>query len=59
MARRTLAARGQDVEIVAGWGGLFDTDMAGEVHLPGAGARLASTTFQSWLDEQRAMHVAA
>jgi uncharacterized protein YbjT (DUF2867 family) len=49
MARRTLAARGQDIRLVPTWRGPFGTDMAGEVMLPGAGARLGATTFDAWL----------
>jgi uncharacterized protein YbjT (DUF2867 family) len=53
MARRTHAARGQDVRLVPTWSGLFGTSMAGDVLLPGEGARLAPTTFDAWLAEQR------
>ncbi|RKS09384.1 uncharacterized protein YbjT (DUF2867 family) [Nocardiopsis sp. Huas11] len=53
MARRTHAARGKDVRLVPTWSGLFGPSMAGEVLLPGEGARLAPTTFDSWLAEQR------
>ena len=49
MARRTFAARGQDIRLVPTWRGNFGTDMAGEVLLPGAGARLGATTFDDWL----------
>ena len=49
MARRTFAARGQDITLVPTWRGVFDTSMAGEVLLPGDGARLAPTTFEDWL----------
>jgi dihydrodipicolinate reductase len=49
MARRTFAVRGQDVTLVPTWRGIFGTDMAGEVLLPGPGARLAPTTFDDWL----------
>ena len=49
MARRTLAARGQDITLVPTWRGPFDVHMAGEVLLPGEGARLGSTTFGDWL----------
>jgi uncharacterized protein YbjT (DUF2867 family) len=49
MARRTLAIRGQDVSLVPTWRGLYGTDMAGEVLLPGDGARLGKTTFADWL----------
>jgi uncharacterized protein YbjT (DUF2867 family) len=49
MARRTFAARGDQVRLVPTWRGLFDTSMAGEVLLPGDGARLGSVTFDDWL----------
>jgi hypothetical protein len=31
------------------WRGSFGVDMAGEVLLPGAGARLTPTSFEDWL----------
>jgi uncharacterized protein YbjT (DUF2867 family) len=49
MARRTFAARGQDVTLVPTWQGIFGTDMAGEALLPGPGARLGKTSFADWL----------
>jgi uncharacterized protein YbjT (DUF2867 family) len=49
MARRTFAVRGQQVRLVPTWRGIFGTSMAGEVLLPGAGARIAPTTFDQWL----------
>jgi uncharacterized protein YbjT (DUF2867 family) len=49
MARRTFAARGQHVKLVPTWRGLYGLDMAGEVLLPGEGARLAPTTFDDGL----------
>jgi uncharacterized protein YbjT (DUF2867 family) len=49
MARRTFAARGQDMTLVPTWRGTFDTSMAGEVLLPGPDARLGATTFEQWL----------
>ena len=49
MARRSFAARGQDIRLVPTWRGDFGTDMAGEALLPGAGARLGATTFDDWL----------
>jgi len=49
MARRTFAARGQDVTLVPTWRGIFGLDMAGEVLLPGPGARLTPATFDDWL----------
>jgi uncharacterized protein YbjT (DUF2867 family) len=51
MARRTFAARGEQVRLVPSWRGLFDTSMAGEVLLPGDGARLGSITFDDWLTD--------
>ena len=49
MARRTLAARGQDIRLIPTWRGPFGPDMAGEVLLPGEGAKLGPTTFDDWL----------
>lgn len=49
MARRTFAARGQQVKLVPTWRGIFGLHMAGEVLLPGEDARLTSTTFADWL----------
>lgn len=49
MARRTLAAHGQDIKLVPTWRAMFDTSMAGEVLLPGPDARIAPTTFDDWL----------
>jgi uncharacterized protein YbjT (DUF2867 family) len=49
MARRTFAARGQDITLIPTWRGVFGLDMSGEVLLPGGGARLAPTTFEDWL----------
>jgi uncharacterized protein YbjT (DUF2867 family) len=50
MARRTLAARHDDTRLVPSWrNGPFGVEMAGEVLLPGAGARLAPTPFETWL----------
>jgi uncharacterized protein YbjT (DUF2867 family) len=49
MARRTFAARGQDIRLVPTWRGAFGPDMAGEVLLPGEGAKLGPTTFDAWL----------
>jgi uncharacterized protein YbjT (DUF2867 family) len=51
MARRTFAARGQDITLVPTWRGIFGPDMAGEVLLPGESARLTSGTFSEWLAE--------
>ncbi|MFD4193172.1 SDR family oxidoreductase [Amycolatopsis thermoflava] len=52
MARRTYAARGRSAKFVPTWSGLFGPEMAGEVMLPGEGARLAPTSFDDWLAEQ-------
>jgi uncharacterized protein YbjT (DUF2867 family) len=49
MARRTFAARGQHVRLIPTWQGIYDTSMAGEVLLPGDGARLGKVTFDDWL----------
>jgi uncharacterized protein YbjT (DUF2867 family) len=49
MARRTFAARGQDVRLIPTWRGNFGTDMAGEALLPGENAWLGPTTFDAWL----------
>jgi uncharacterized protein YbjT (DUF2867 family) len=53
MARRTLTARGDDVRLIASWrDGPLGVEMAGEVLLPGDGARIAPTTFDEWLAAQ-------
>ncbi|WP_028924979.1 SDR family oxidoreductase [Pseudonocardia acaciae] len=52
MARRTNRARGHEVKLVPSWDGVFGPEMAGNVLLPGEGARLAPTTFDKWLAEQ-------
>lgn len=53
MARRTLAARGESIRLIPSWRtGIFGLDAAGEVLLPGPGARIAPTTFEAWLDAQ-------
>lgn len=49
MARRTNEVRGRDVRLVATWSGPFGTGLAGDVLLPGKGARLMPTTFDAWL----------
>ncbi len=49
MARRTFAARGEDVRIEPSWRGLMGVEMAGEVLLPGPRAVVAPTTFDAWL----------
>ncbi|MEU6407997.1 NAD(P)H-binding protein [Microbispora sp. NPDC046933] len=53
MARRTYAARGRTVKLVPTWSGLFGPAMAGDVLLPGEGARIAPTTFDEWLADQK------
>jgi uncharacterized protein YbjT (DUF2867 family) len=52
MARRTMTARGEDVKLIPSWQQPFGVEMAGEVLLPGAAARLAPTTFDTWLTTQ-------
>jgi uncharacterized protein YbjT (DUF2867 family) len=52
MARRTLTARGESIRLVPSWRGPVGPDMAGEVLLPGPGARLMPTTFDEWLAAQ-------
>jgi uncharacterized protein YbjT (DUF2867 family) len=55
MARRTMAARGESIRLVPSWrNGLFGVEAAGEMFLPGPGARLAPTTFDAWLQNQNA-----
>lgn len=49
MARRTFAARGQDIRLVPTWRGPFGPDQAGEALLPGDGARLGAISFEDWL----------
>jgi uncharacterized protein YbjT (DUF2867 family) len=49
MARRTNEARGRTVKLVPTWSGIFGESMAGNVLLPGDGARIAPTTFEEWL----------
>lgn len=49
MARRTLQAKGRTVKLVPTWDGVFGVTMAGNVLLPGDGARIAPTTFDDWL----------
>lgn len=53
MARRTHQARGREVRLVPTWSTMFGPSMAGEVLLPGEGARIAPTTFEEWLAESR------
>ncbi|HEX6469136.1 MAG TPA: SDR family oxidoreductase [Streptosporangiaceae bacterium] len=49
MARRTNEARGHAVKLVPTWSSVLGPDMAGDVLLPGADARIAPTTFDEWL----------
>jgi hypothetical protein len=52
MARRTLAARGEELTLVPTWDGPFGVEMAGNVLLAGPDARIAPTSFDGWLAEQ-------
>ncbi len=52
MARRTFEARGREVRLLPTWSGVFGPEMAGDVLLPGADARIMPTTFEEWLDGQ-------
>jgi uncharacterized protein YbjT (DUF2867 family) len=52
MARRTLAARGEELTLVPTWDGPFGVEMAGNVLLAGPDARIAPTSFDAWLAEQ-------
>jgi uncharacterized protein YbjT (DUF2867 family) len=54
MARRHLTARGETVRLLPTWGGLFGAEMAGDVLLPGDGARITETTFDEWLASDEA-----
>jgi len=49
MARRTLAAQGQQVTLRPTWQGTFGLEFAGEVLLADEGARLGRVTFDEWL----------
>ncbi len=49
--RSIFEARGEKVRLVRTWRGAFDTSMAGEVLLPGEGARLGHITFDDSLTE--------
>jgi uncharacterized protein YbjT (DUF2867 family) len=49
MARRTNEVRTHPLRLVPTWSGPFGTSMAGDVLLPGEGARIAPTTFDEWL----------
>jgi hypothetical protein len=60
MVRRTLAARAESIRLIPSWrSGLFGVDAAGEVLLPGPEARLAPTTFDTWLKGQTATAVSS
>jgi uncharacterized protein YbjT (DUF2867 family)/catechol 2,3-dioxygenase-like lactoylglutathione lyase family enzyme len=52
MARRTLAAQRTSLRLIPSWRGRFGVEMAGEVLLPGPGAHIAPTTFETWLAAQ-------
>jgi len=49
MARRTLAVQGRSVTLIPTWSGPLGLELAGNVLLPGDGARIAPTTFEQWL----------
>jgi uncharacterized protein YbjT (DUF2867 family) len=49
MARRTHAVLGRSVRLVPTWSGPLGQELAGDVLLPGDGARIAPTTFEQWL----------
>lgn len=52
MTRRVLAVRGEPLELRPTWRfGPFDTDMAGDVLLPGADATTTRTDLGAWLKE--------
>ncbi|MCA2220883.1 SDR family oxidoreductase [Nonomuraea aurantiaca] len=53
MARRTNEARGRTVKLVPTWSAIFGPAAAGNALLPGEGARIAPTTFDEWLAQQR------
>ena len=54
MARRTLDARGESIQLIPSWRtGILGVEAAGEALLPGPDARLAPTTFGMWLEGQR------
>lgn len=53
MARRTLAARGEQLRLIPSWRtGVYGVEAAGEVLLPGPEARLGETSFDTWLEQQ-------
>jgi uncharacterized protein YbjT (DUF2867 family) len=53
MARRTLGAGGEKIRLVPSWRGPFGPEFAGEVLVPGPDTRLATATFDQWLETQR------
>ncbi|GAA1304517.1 nucleoside-diphosphate sugar epimerase [Planotetraspora silvatica] len=53
MARRTNDARGHTVKLVPTWSSVLGPEAAGDVLLPGEGARIAPTTFEEWLAKQQ------
>ncbi|MFF8867754.1 SDR family oxidoreductase [Streptomyces sp. NPDC015139] len=53
MARRTNDARGHSVKLVPTWSSILGPEMAGDVLLPGEDARIAPTTFEEWLANDR------
>jgi uncharacterized protein YbjT (DUF2867 family) len=54
LARRTRAARGTSIRLIPTWSGVYGLDMAGDVLMPGPGARIAPTTFDDWLAAETA-----
>ncbi|MGH2719036.1 MAG: NmrA family transcriptional regulator, partial [Actinomycetota bacterium] len=53
MARRTMEALGDPVQIESSWDGPFGGGMTGDRLLPGPGARIGPTTFEAWLTKLR------
>ncbi|MEU8142354.1 NAD(P)H-binding protein [Nonomuraea sp. NPDC048901] len=53
MARRTNKARGRTVKLVPTWSAALGPEAAGNALLPGKDARIAPTTFDEWLAQQR------
>ncbi|MEU1708188.1 NAD(P)H-binding protein [Streptomyces sp. NPDC005706] len=53
MARRTNDARRHTVKLVPTWSSILGPEMAGNVLMPGEGARIAPTTFDEWLTGAR------
>jgi hypothetical protein len=52
-ARRTHDARGHAVKLVPTWSSVHGVEMAGDVLLPSEDGRIAPTTFDEWLAQQR------